>query len=274
MDARGLALAVLLGVAACGRTSSLDGPDAGAGGWLLEVKVAWDAALVPQTVEVRWGAGPTRRDSEVSASLQVSFASASQARAFAATVEVLVGGRRVASELVTGDACAGVGALGLEPDDYPVATLSRRVAADGQSVQAGPTVCQRHQGPTGLTIDPGQRTLSYLVRGLASPVAATFAGTPVLPRSVTFASGAADVELVLQSPHDRPASALRGPLQVSVGGEAAGAVPASFDACLAVPGASPDVSLQVQDLLVSGGALSLGSDLLCCFPQGCRGISR
>ena len=65
---------------------------------------------------------------------------------------------------------------------------------------------------------------------------------------------------------------MRGLLQVSLGGEAAGGIAASFDACLALPQATSDVTLQVQDLLVSGGAVSLGRSLFCCFGVSCVGV--
>lgn len=271
MDARGLWLAVLLG--ACGRTMPAGDADAGAGGWLLEVDVAWDASVALKGVEVRWGAGPIRKDGDTAASVRERFASRSQALSFAAQLEILVGGRPVGGELVTGDACSGLAALGLDPDDYPVARLSRAVASDGGSVEPGPTVCQRQEGPTGLAVDGRQRTLSYVLRTVGSPFSATFQGATLLPRSVSLAAAGADAELVMQSPYSQPAADLRGSLLINLGGEAAGGLTASFDACLNLPQrAGRDVELQVQELQASSTAVTLGGSLFCCFPDGCVAV--
>jgi hypothetical protein len=270
MNARGLWLAVLLG--ACGRSMPDGDADAGAGGWLLEVDVAWDASVALKGVELRWGAGPIRKDGDTAASVRERFASRSQALAFASQLEILVGGQPVGTELVTGDACSGLAALGLDPDDYPVARLSRAIAGNGR-VEAGPTVCQRQEGPTGLAVDGRKRTLSYVLRSVGSPFSATFQGATLLPRSVSLAAAGADAELVMQSPYSQPAADLRGNLLVNLGGEAAGGVTASFDACLDLPQrAGRDVQLQVQELQASSTAVSLGGSRFCCFPDGCVAV--
>jgi hypothetical protein len=276
MIARGWWLVVLVGLAGgvgatgCGRSVPQGGSSADDGTWLLEVNVGWDPSLTRQGVEVRWNAGPATAASATSAQLRQHFAASSQALAFASQLQITVGGKAVASELVTGDACSGVVALGQELADYRVVSVSRLVDAHG--VTPGPTLCQRRPGPSGLEVDDHQRTLRYVVRKLSSPLAVTFADAPLVPRSITLEGGAGDVELVVLTPYSAPAASVRGALQISLGGEVAGAVTASYDGCLGRTEVGAAVALQSQDLLVNGGGVSAGGSLLCCTQDSCLGV--
>jgi hypothetical protein len=277
MRARGWWPAVLVALAGgmaatgCGRSVPQSGSSADDGTWLLEVNVGWDPSLTRQGVEVRWNAGPASAASDTSAQLSQHFASSSQSLAFASQLQITVGGKAVASELVTGDACSGVVALGQELADYRVVSVSRSVDAHGV-VTSGPTLCQRRPGPSGLEVDDHQRTLRYVVRKLSSPLAGTFADAPLVPRSIKLEGGAGDVELVVLTPYSAPAATVRGALQISLGGEAAGAVTASYDACLAQAEIGAGVALQSQDLLVNGGGVSAAGSLLCCTQDSCLGV--